>query len=396
MDCPLESSERSAPIRRICFVVEALGAGGAERVISLLASRWAAAGWDVAICSFDHPSDPVYHPLDPRVRLLRIGDASRPSGRPARLLSLARRISRLRRTLLNDRPDAVLSFLTKINVLTLAASLGTQLRIVVSERNNPARQNAHPLWNMGLRLLLRRANAIVAQTRRAADRGGTGRRNSIRVIPNPVAAPLAHPAVYDAEGPLRIVAVGRLTAQKGFDLLIDAFAPIARRHPRWSLDIWGHGDERASLADKISRAGMTDRISLRGVSAMQGGWAEGASAFVLSSRYEGFPNVLGEAMACGLPVVAFDCPFGPGELVCDGEDGLLVPDQNVPALGEALDRLMGDTRLRQRLGERAAISMRRLNPDQIARQWERMIDDLVGPASALPAPAPKLAGAMRP
>lgn len=382
MDRPFQTAERTTPGRRICFVIEALGAGGAERVISLLASRWVAAGWDVAICSFDGPSDPVYHPIDPRVRLLRIGEEAPATGRSARLLSLVRRIARLRKTLLRERPDAVLSFLTKINVLTLAASLGTSLKVAVSERNNPERQSAHPLWNLCSKLLLGRANAIVAQTRRAADHLGKRVQRRVSVIPNPISVPPSSPAASDNEGPLRLVAVGRLTGQKGFDLLIDAFAAIADRHPRWILDIWGEGADRAILADRIGRAGMQGRISLRGVSNVQGGWAEGASAFVLSSRYEGFSNVLGEAMACGLPVVAFDCPYGPRELVRDGEDGLLVPDQDVAALSQTLDRLLGDSELRRTLGERAAISMHCLSLDQVARQWEKVVAEMIGPLAA--------------
>src|SRR5690606_2861151 len=106
--------------RRVCFVVEALGPGGAERVISLLATRWAEAGWDVAIGTFDCARDRIYHPLDSRVRLLRLGDEAAEQGGLMRFAALLRRIIRLRRLLLGEQPDVVLSFLTKINILTLA------------------------------------------------------------------------------------------------------------------------------------------------------------------------------------------------------------------------------------------------------------------------------------
>ena len=107
-----------------------------------------------------------------------------------------------------------------------------------------------------------------------------------------------------------------------------------------------------------------------------GGWAEGASAFVLSSRYEGFANVLGEAMALGLPAIAFDCDFGPSELVHDGEDGLLVPAGDVAALADGLDRLLGDAPLRARLGAAARPAMRALDPKRIAGQWDAVIERL--------------------
>lgn len=360
------------PVRRICFVTEALGAGGAERVISLLASRWAAAGWHVAICTFDAPGDAVYHPLDDRVELIRLGQA----GQGKRGIALLRRIARLRSALHDQRPDAVLSFLTKINALTLTATIGTRLKVAVCERNNPARQNAHPLWNIALRVLLLRSDAIVAQTKRALDHVPATTRGRAIVIPNPIDTPAGMPAPYDEQGVMRLVAVGRLTPQKGFDLLIEAFSRVAPKHPDWVLDIWGEGSERRTLDALIKASPVADRITLRGISGVQGGWVEAASAFVLPSRYEGFPNVLGEAMSCGLPVVAFDCPYGPRELVQNGYDGVLVESENVAALGRALDRIMAAPWLRRALGENAAQSAKRYAPDRIARQWESLLTNL--------------------
>ena len=360
--------------RRICFVLEALGAGGAERVISLLASRWAEAGWDVAICSFDAPGDRIYHALDKRVRLLRLGNPDRPTTGRGR--ELIQRIMRLRRTLLAERPEAVLSFLTKINVLVLTAAIGTRLKVVACERNNPARQQAHPLWNLASALLLRRADAIVAQTKRALDHVPVAVRSRGRIIPNPIEIPPGVPSDYDETENLRVVAVGRLTNQKGFDLLIEAFCRIAARHPAWMLDIWGEGQERRALQRMIAQSPFPDRINLRGLSGIHGGWTTDAAAFVLSSRYEGFPNALGEAMASGLPVIAFDCPYGPRELIRSGHDGILIENENVPALARALDRLMSTPRLRRMLGENAAHSVKRFAPDRIARQWETLVSIL--------------------
>jgi len=365
----------NTPTRRICFVVEALGAGGAERVISLLASRWAQAGWDVAICSFDTPKDRIYHALHNKVRLIRLGELDRTSQR--RGLAMIRRMLILRRALLRERPDVVLSFLTKINVLTLAATIGTRLKVVACERNNPARQDAHPFWNKANSLLLRRADAVVAQTKRSLDHIPDSVVGRAKVIPNPIEMPPGMRADYDATEDLRIVAVGRLTRQKGFDLLIDAFSRVAPRHPGWMLDIWGEGQDRRMLENMIAHSPYCDRINLPGLSGIHGGWTEGASTFVLSSRFEGFPNALGEAMACGLPVIAFDCPYGPRELVRNGLDGILIESENVQALARALDRLMSAPHLRRALGENAAHSIKRFTPDRIALQWEILVKTVV-------------------
>jgi len=377
MHAKFDRPARSRKPGRICFVTEALGPGGAERVISLLASHWAAAGWHVAICTFDAPGDAVYHRLDERITLIRLGHAERAVTMVGRSVLLARRVVRLRAALLSERPDAVLSFLTKINAITLAATIATGLRVAACERNNPARQNAHPLWNLALRLLLRRADSIVAQTKRALGHIPASLRGKAIVIPNPIETPPGVPAPHDTQGIMRLVAVGRLTPQKGFDLLIEAFSLVGPAHPGWQLDIWGEGAERRTLDRLIRASPVADRIVLRGVSGIQGGWAEDASAFVLPSRYEGFPNVLGEAMACGLPVVAFDCPYGPRELVRNGYDGLLVQTENVAALARTLDRVMATPWLRCMLGENAARSARRFAPAQITHQWETLLARLM-------------------
>src|SRR5690606_31407316 len=150
----------------------------------------------------------------------------------------------------------------KINVLVLAAATGTRLRVAISERNNPLRQRASPLWNMATALLVARADIVVAQTRRAAEHVPPLARGRTTVIPNPVDMPCRHAGRNDMSPERRLVAVGRLTGQKGFDLLVEAFARVADRHPRWSLGIWGEGGERAALTELIDRLGMAGRVTL--------------------------------------------------------------------------------------------------------------------------------------
>ena len=362
--------EKIPPVmaRRLSIVTSALGAGGAERVISLLARHWVERGWKVTIIAFDRPGDPVYHPLHPEVALVRLD-------LPGGAIAVPRRVRALRAALKRERPDIAIGFLTKINALLLAAAIGISIPLLVSERNNPSKQGAHPAWNRALRLLYRRADAIICQTAASVACLPAKVRGRVRVIANPIMPPEATPAASDsAIG--KLVAVGRLTEQKGFDLLIDAFARIAGRHPGWTLDIWGEGGEREALEEAIAAHGLAGRVRLPGVSVRPGGWAEGASAFVLSSRYEGFPNVLGEAMALGLPSLAFACDFGPSELVDDSRNGLLVRAGDVAALADGLDRLLGDAPLRARLGAAARSVAVRLGLDRIAGQWDSVIETL--------------------
>ncbi|MDX3909608.1 MAG: glycosyltransferase family 4 protein [Sphingobium sp.] len=368
--------------RRILFIVAGLGAGGAERVISLMSGAWVKRGWDVKILAFDSPNDPVYHAFDPAVKIVRLGLLPTVGGPAGSLLVQGRRILAIRRTLARLQPDIAISFLTKINVLTLLATAGTRHRVIVSERNNPRAQQASASWNALLARLYPRADAIVMQTRASLDCLPAKVRARAIVINNPIA--MASPKLPPAEKHV-LTAVGRLAYQKGFDLLIDAFATIAPKHPHWTLRIWGEGEMRPALEQQVARLGLTHRVELPGKSRNPESWVEQANVMVLSSRHEGFANVLGEAMAAGLPVVAFDCDFGPAEMISHGVDGLLVPAGDVAAMAVALSQVMADSALRERLGRAAKISSERFSPPRIIARWDALIEDVLEATISKPA-----------
>lgn len=364
--------------RRLAFVLAGLSAGGAERVLSLLSADWVERGRQVTVIAFDHDGDPIFHPLDPRVEVVRLNLP--PAARNFR--NVLRRILALRRALRAARPNVTVSFLTKVNVLTLLASLGTKRRVIISERNNPRVQAADPLWNRLLARLQGRAESIVMQTEASLACLTPAARARATVIGNPIAE------WRDAPPPRNtrvLAAAGRLTPQKGFDLLIEAFERVAPRHPEWRLRIWGEGELRPELERMVAERGLRDRVDLPGNSKGPAEWIRGAEAFVLSSRYEGFGNVLGEAMSAGLPAVSFACDFGPGVLIRDEVDGLLVPPGDVEALAAALDRLLGDEALRDRLGGAARASVARFAPERVVARWEEV---LRGPAVSRSAPRP--------
>ncbi len=339
-----------------------------------MANWWAERGWSVTIATFEQSGRKPYYPLHERVeiRQLALPAVSRPKWKA--VARTATRIRALRRVFADRRPDVIISFLTKTNVMALQAARGLGVPVVVSERNNPFKQKIDPLWEHARRVSYPRAASLVSMTERAAAWFPEKLRPRTRVIENPVSLP---PAWENRRKGDQLTAVGRLTHQKGFALLIRAFAKIADRFPSWNLVIWGEGEERLALEALIDEYGLSERISLPGVTQAPGLWVETADLFVLSSLYEGWGIVIVEAMAAGVPVVSFDCPFGPREVIRDRENGLLVPEGDVDALATALAEAIGDPELRTRLGAQAAYDAENYAVPEIAAQWTDLVIDVV-------------------
>lgn len=194
-----------------------------------------------------------------------------------------------------------------------------------------------------------------------------GSRTRVVHIPNGVPDPGSPAAALESK---LLVAAGRLRPEKGFDLLLEAFATVAAGHPDWHLWIFGNGPERDHLAAQVRHLGLTGRAHLKGVTRHLDRQLAAASGFVLSSRHEGQPMVLLEAMAAGLPVVAFDCAAGPAEVVVHGRNGLLVPAADVPALATAVADLIKDPDRRRAMGAAAREDARRYSVPAVRRQWE--------------------------
>jgi glycosyltransferase involved in cell wall biosynthesis len=173
-----------------------------------------------------------------------------------------------------------------------------------------------------------------------------------------------------------VVAAGRLARQKGFDRLVAAWAQVARKHPDWRLDIFGHGNAADALQARIDKRKLAGVVTLRGFTdQLHQRFAESA-IYAMSSRYEGFPMVLLEAMGCGLPLVSFDCPTGPADIIQSGRNGLLVPDGDVKGLAAALNQLIEDPQLRRTMGAQGVEMAREYAPERIAARWERLFEEL--------------------
>ncbi|WP_207707747.1 glycosyltransferase family 4 protein [Romboutsia faecis] len=173
-----------------------------------------------------------------------------------------------------------------------------------------------------------------------------------------------------------IIAAGRLVNQKGFDLLIDAFEIVKERYPDWKVKIFGKGRDKRDLTLRIIEKGLYNHVLLMGPTNDIELELENASIFALSSRYEGFGMVIVEAMQCGVPVVSFDCPRGPGEIITHGEDGILVEDGNINEFAKELMNLMGNYEKRKELGNNAIDSVKKYEIDVIGNEWIKLFEKI--------------------
>lgn len=362
---------------RITLIISSLGPGGAERVISIMANYWAEHGQNVTLVTVGSQETDFYT-LDPRVRRVGLHMMRDSSNFFAAVWGNVLRVWRLRQTIRDSHPDVILSFVDKTNVLALVSSLGLRKPVITSERIDPRQYEIGLIWEGLRRIVYPRAAAVVVQThgvRSWAER--LVNRTRVYVIPNPVQVPATSIECNGAqklENSRQIVAaMGRLDRQKGFDLLLKAFARCAEQHTDWSLMILGEGDERASLEAIASELGIKDRVTMPGRTRDPFRILRGTDLFVLSSRYEGFPNALVEAMACKLPVICTDCPSGPRDIVRDGVDGILVPPNDVNALAEVMDRLMANQTERRYLAAHAVKVTERFGVDKVMNMWDELL-----------------------
>ena len=344
--------------------------GGIQKAASVLTDGLAGRGHEVHLATLDSESAPVVFPPGPRVRMHRL-DMNHPSAsKLGAALRMARTVLAIRRTVRRVRPDVVISFQGQLTTLTAIACKGV-VPVIGSERVHPATYDIGRGWRQLRDLVYPWLAALVLQTRSGTQWCAGRFAVEAVTIPNPV---LPGTAKEPDRGARRsVVAAGHLIPRKGFDLLLEAFVLVAERFPEWDLVIYGDGEMRHALESKIAATGLEGRVSLPGSTPELGARLARADVFALSSLSEGFPNVLGEAMACGLPAVAFDCPSGPADIVRHGEDGFLVPVGDVAGLAERLAELMGDDALRARFAERAREASERFSLDGVLDQWEALM-----------------------
>lgn len=371
--------------RSICLFIGSLKTGGAERVTLWLARELAAMGHRVTLLTH-HGADQDFFALPEGVDRVVIGLTE---GRQTFLGKIAiniRRCIRVRAVLRRAHADVVLAMMPHESVVAVLAAFGLRMRVVVSERNAPWHRRQDRIWTLMRILVYRFSTVQVAQTQPIADwlELNTGS-TRLYIVPNAVQDPLpSSPPVIPPpaqQGRKLIVAVGTKPWQKGFDLLLSAFAGVAADYPDWVLALPGLLPDREEagltgqdILDRAAAVGLRERVILPGHVGNMPDWYRATDLFVLSSRFEGFPNVLVEAMSQGCACVSFDCDTGPRDIVNNEVDGLLVPAGDVDALTRAMRLAMSDGELRADLGRAAREVRTRFAAPRILALWAQALD----------------------
>lgn len=361
-------------VNRITLIISALTAGGAERVISIMANYWAARGVEVTLMTLADASQAPFYELNPNIHYTPLSVAE---GSPTVIHAISNNLKRLlalRHAIKKSHPQVVISFITPMNILVCLATLGLKVPVVVSERTEPTMESHGRVWDILRRVTYPVADYVVIVSEYALKFFPKSVRKNVVMIPNPVLPPVKESVADVGLHKPAIVAMGRFEQQKGFDLLLLAFAKIKDKYPEWSLIILGDGKLRPLLESLSSDLDLNSKVSMPGIVNNPYDYLRQADLFVMSSRYEGFPNALCEAMASGLAVISFDCKTGPGEIINDGVDGILVPHENVDALADAMSRIMGDETKRKQLEAAAPKIIDRLGLEKVMGMWNDVIN----------------------
>ena len=407
-------------MKRIAFYIGDLAKGGAEHVLRNLAEYFHSQGVETYVVTKTEDED-EYELSEGITRI--IADIT-PEEEKGRIYNLFARIRKLRRIWKDIRPDIIVSFIRKNNLMALASSKGLKIPVVVSVRSDPAREFGSEGFRRLSFALFKRAAGIVVLTNEAKEYFPEKLQRKTVVMPNAIDRKFVDVlegkknwygigeddltdakdedivAMMYAKRRHEVITVGRIDDNKNQRMLVDAFVMIADKHPDWTLHIYGDGEGRMELVEYVigldkkqaedgnyrpgsrdengNYANISDRIIFHGVSDNVANVMAGRSIFVLPSKMEGMPNALIEAMVMGMACISTDCPCGgPAELIKDGVNGLLVQVTDVSTMADDLDNLMSDDELRMMLGTQASLLIDDVHPDKVCRKWRDYLESLI-------------------
>jgi len=369
---------------KILYAVESVNLpGGYDRIIIEKCNYLAEHGHDVIICVSSHALAQPYYTISDKVQVVDLHiDFHSQYGhnllyRAWLYFSLMHRYKKeLKKLLLSEHPDVVITTLgreidfisdiddgsTKIGESHIAKDYVRNLHLM--EQRGLIYRMIALYWRKKIDCKVKKLAALVLLTQHDAD-SWKGLTQTV-VIPNSL-------PFYPQQGSScenkQVIFVGRLNEQKGLEYLVDTWAKVNKKHPDWALHMYGDGEQKQMLSQLIKEAGLERTVIVHQPTPIIMDKYLESSAFLLTSRFEGLPMVLIEALACGLPVVSFDCPWGPADIIRNGEDGFLVDYLNTDMAAQCVCQLIENAQLRKNMSAKARINVQRFNRDVVMKQW---------------------------
>lgn len=348
----------------IVFLVANLACGGVERTVSYLCKYFAAHGQNTSVICI---SDEQFYDIDEKVNLIKLNVASAANSRFDRYKKIVERFAKIHKAIKATKPDCVVCLDAEmLRFIRLQYKFG-HFKLITSERTNPM-MNTEAQREAKF-ASYRKSDGIVFQTERAKNCFPPDIAAKGVVIPNAVGNEYVFSAQVPAVRRPVITAAGRLCAQKDYPTMLRAFAKVHARHPDFTLEIYGGGGDRDALVRLAAELKLAEAVRFMGAVPDAVLHVASSSCYVMSSIYEGMPNALMEALAVGTPCVSTDCPFGPAELIRDGENGLLVPVGDDTALADAVCRVIEDPAFAARIGASARSILAEQSIERISQKY---------------------------
>ena len=349
-------------LMKISFFIGSMRRGGAERVISILANHYASKGWDVEIALL--LENTVGYDLNHKIKIVDLTCVGN-----SYIDNLPKWLVKIRKYIKKSKPDRIVSFIGRINVLVLNACIGLKVPIIVSERNDPKRDGRSALMLKICEVSYKKAKAIVFQTKYQQTCFSRKLHSKSHVIVNPVTVN----SIISSPSEERVVTAGRLLPQKNQQMMIKAIGKLRTQFPNIKLDIYGDGSLKQELQNLIEQLDLAANVQLHGnVMDLHEKIASG-TVFVMTSEFEGLPNALIEAMMLGLPCISTDYD-GVEEVIENNRTGILIPCNDVDALVEAITRILSDRLYADLLKTNALKTTKKYKQEYVLKEWQEVIE----------------------
>ncbi len=357
--------KKGVSMKKVVFVNSSLSGGGSERVMTLLANQMAEDGYDIIMLLCVH-NEEVYK-LNEKVKSFYLKE-NNSNGLNMRLT----RLKELRSKIKEEKPDVVISFMSQINMYSLIATIGLNAKVIVSERADPKqRSKVHRIVESILYTIF--ADNVVFQTEFVKKYFNLFIQKKSEVIANPIDVSIL--PVYKGKKEKHIAGIGRLTSQKNFELLINAFSEFDKKVSGYTLHIFGDGPLLNRLKKLVDEKQLTQKVIFHGYVKNIAEQICKYNMYVSTSNFEGISNAMLESMAMGIPTICTDCPVGGARMMIkNGVNGLLIPMNDQAALVDAMLRIADDKNVAQNISDAAIQIGKELDLKKIANKWEKLVE----------------------